>query len=323
MASRIGWGLRRLRSFREPVGRFRTWPGEPGIHQSSHTAQCGFLFVIAAWAARRLRIYVNASHSYQASASMLLTSVPTRQPDGGPPTTRPLQRPQRWLSLPCKSWGYRKPPASSSTPTPPRPSPTGRCPSQPVRRRLTRLCFTQVPRARPSSIPGGSAAGQQNLVPESLEAQLNQAEQRINSINAQLSQLSSQPLHPRSSRNSATPGGTNQCDSHAVQPSGRPSPATSRLPLPACGGIENSQVLSVTPLPHSKKKKLITYGAIGLVGGLALGLTIVSCGPWCPIDYADGMTSRMRSTLPSSSVSDVGRTPLATGLAWPGSQARP
>ena len=39
--------------------------------------------------------------------------------------------------------------------------------------------------------------------------------------------------------------------------------------------LDNSQVLSVTPLPYSKKKKLITYGAIGLVGGLALGLTIV------------------------------------------------
>ena len=39
--------------------------------------------------------------------------------------------------------------------------------------------------------------------------------------------------------------------------------------------MDNSQVLSVTPLPYSKKKKLITYGAIGLVGGLALGLTIV------------------------------------------------
>ena len=39
--------------------------------------------------------------------------------------------------------------------------------------------------------------------------------------------------------------------------------------------MDKSQVLSVTPLPASKKKKLITYGAIGLIGGLALGLTIV------------------------------------------------
>ena len=56
----------------------------------------------------------------------------------------------------------------------------------------------------------------------------------------------------------------------------RPSPATRRLPGHSLtAALDNSQVLSVTPLPYSKKKKLITYGAIGLIGGLALGLTIV------------------------------------------------
>ena len=39
--------------------------------------------------------------------------------------------------------------------------------------------------------------------------------------------------------------------------------------------LKNSQVLSVFSVPYSTKKKLITYGAVGLLGGLALGVTIV------------------------------------------------
>ena len=46
---------------------------------------------------------------------------------------------------------------------------------------------------------------QQNLVLESLDQQINQAKQRVNSIDAQISQLSSQSL-PRSSRKSANCG---------------------------------------------------------------------------------------------------------------------
>ena len=56
----------------------------------------------------------------------------------------------------------------------------------------------------------------------------------------------------------------------------RPLPATRRLPGQSLtAALENSQVLNVTPLPYSKKKNLVTYGAIGLIGGLALGLAIV------------------------------------------------
>ena len=39
--------------------------------------------------------------------------------------------------------------------------------------------------------------------------------------------------------------------------------------------LKNSQILSVVPLPHSRLKPLVTYAAIGLIGGLALGSSIV------------------------------------------------
>ena len=118
--------------------------------------------------------------------------------------------------------------------------------------------------------------GQDNLVLQSLEVQVNQAKQRLNSINAQLSQLPSQSTSPTQEsqisklqveQTSATATLSN------LQAAVTGNQTTTGAQLTAA--LENSQVLNVTPLPYSKKKTLITYGAIGLVGGLALGLTIV------------------------------------------------
>jgi capsular polysaccharide biosynthesis protein len=118
--------------------------------------------------------------------------------------------------------------------------------------------------------------GQDNLVLQSLEVQVNQAKQRLNSINAQLSQLPSQSTSPtqesqisklKVEQTSATATLSN------LQAAVTGNQTTTGAQLTAA--LDNSRVLNVTPLPYSKKKKLITYGAIGLVGGLALGLTIV------------------------------------------------
>ena len=39
--------------------------------------------------------------------------------------------------------------------------------------------------------------------------------------------------------------------------------------------LKDSQILSVTPIPYPKKKTLVTYGAVGLIVGLVVGLGIV------------------------------------------------
>ena len=118
--------------------------------------------------------------------------------------------------------------------------------------------------------------GQNNLFLQSLEAQVNQAKQRVNSINAQLSQLPSQPTSPtqesqisklRVEQTSATAALS------TLQTAISGNQTTTGADLTAA--LDNSQVLNVTPLPYSKKKKLVTYGALGLIGGFALGLTIV------------------------------------------------
>jgi capsular polysaccharide biosynthesis protein len=117
---------------------------------------------------------------------------------------------------------------------------------------------------------------QNNLALQSLEAQLNQAKQRVNSVNAQLSQLQSQPTSPTQETQVSKLQGEQTTATAAVsniQTAITGNQTTTGAQVTAALG--NSQVLSVTPLPYSAKKKLITYGALGLIGGLALGLVIV------------------------------------------------
>jgi capsular polysaccharide biosynthesis protein len=109
---------------------------------------------------------------------------------------------------------------------------------------------------------------QQNLVVASLNQQVNQAKQRANSIDAQISQLASQPSPQLQAEQK---NATTMLDGLEQAVTGNQANT-----LPAMtAALKNSTVLSVFPVPHSAKKKLITYGAVGLLVGLTLGLTIV------------------------------------------------
>ena len=110
--------------------------------------------------------------------------------------------------------------------------------------------------------------GQQNLVVQSLNQQINQAKQRADSIDAQISQ-SSQPVSPalRAERTSAANTLSN------LQQAAASNQSTTLPALTAA--LNNSQVLSVTPLTFSKKKILISYVGLGLIAGLVVGLSIV------------------------------------------------
>ena len=265
-----------------------------------------FLFVMAAVGLLGgFGYYVKSPPSYQASASVLLTLSPYENNLTAPADNQAIAETSAVAELAVQKLGLQES-ASKFLNTYTAASVTDRLltitasapsPSQAV------LYASAVGNAF-LKFRADQLQGQNNLVLQSLEVQVNQAKQRVNSINAQLSQLPSQPTSPtqesqisklRVEQTSATAALSN------LQAAVTGNQTTTGAQLTAA--LDNSQVLSVTPLPYSKKKKLITYGAIGLVGGLALGLTIVSCGPWCPIDYADGMTSPMRSTLPSSLVS--------------------
>ena len=116
---------------------------------------------------------------------------------------------------------------------------------------------------------------QQNLVVQSLNQQLSQAEKRVSSIDGQISQLG-QPASPaqqsqldklRADRTSAENALANLRQAAATN-------QTTTAPA-LTAALKNSQLLSVTPIPLGKKKILVTYAAIGLIAGLVVGLTIV------------------------------------------------
>jgi hypothetical protein len=112
---------------------------------------------------------------------------------------------------------------------------------------------------------------------QSLNQQVNQAQQEINSINAKVSQLTSQPT-------SATQ------QSQITKLRAQVAPDTAMLTAlqgavvaaqtttqpEVAAAVKGSQTLTVVPLtPPSKLKSLVRYGGIGLIVGLALGLGIV------------------------------------------------
>jgi len=115
-----------------------------------------------------------------------------------------------------------------------------------------------------------------NLVLESLDQQINQAKQRVSSIGAQISQLSSQPTSAtqqsqigklRAEQTSATDTLT------TIQQVVTSNQATTQPAMTAA--LKGSQILSVTPLSRSKLKSVASYAVIGLILGIVLGLVII------------------------------------------------
>ena len=231
-----------------------------------------FLFVMAAVGLLGgFGYYVKAPPSYQASASVLLTLSPYENNLTAPADNQAIAETSAVAELAVQKLGLQES-ASKFLNTYTAASVTDRLltitasapsPNQAV------LYASAVGNAF-LKFRADQLHGQNNLVLQSLEVQVNQAKQRVNSINAQLSQLPSQESQIsklRVEQTSATAALSN------LQAAVTGNQTTTGAQLTAA--LDNSQVLSVTPLPYSKKKKLITYGAIGLVGGLALGLTIV------------------------------------------------
>jgi capsular polysaccharide biosynthesis protein len=221
--------------------------------------------------------YVKSHHSYQASASVLLTLSPYENSLTAAADNQAIAKTSAVAELAVQKLGLQES-ASSFLNT------------------YTALSVTDRVLNLTASAPSASQAvlyanavgnaflkfradqlyGQNNLVLQSLDQQVSQAKQRVNSIDAQLSQLSSQPTsstqEPQISKlrgelDSATAALS------SLQAAITGNQATTGPDLKAA--LDNSQVLSVTAVPYSKKKKLITYGALGLVAGLALGLTII------------------------------------------------
>jgi capsular polysaccharide biosynthesis protein len=117
---------------------------------------------------------------------------------------------------------------------------------------------------------------QQNLIQQSLEQQVNLTKQQLNSTNAQISRLSSQPASPAQQSQLGKLQTEQKIQEDTLGTEEGAATGNQTVTLSALtAALKNSQILSVVPLPHSKLKPLITYAALGLIVALALGFSIV------------------------------------------------
>jgi capsular polysaccharide biosynthesis protein len=120
---------------------------------------------------------------------------------------------------------------------------------------------------------GDELRAQHNLVVASLNQQINQARQRVNSLDTQIGQVSGQPAQQSQLGKLRAERTTTENALSSLQQAVAGDQSTTLPTLQSA--LKNSQVLSVTPIPYPKKRTLVTYVGVGLIVGLAVGLGIV------------------------------------------------
>ena len=116
---------------------------------------------------------------------------------------------------------------------------------------------------------------EQELTLESLEQQIGQAKQDINSLNSQISRLSAESVSPaqQSQLSSLQAKRSEATGTLTVLEQALVSEQTNTQPTIAARG---AVVLDgATPLPHSRLKHLLLYALIGLFVGVVLGVGVV------------------------------------------------
>lgn len=224
-----------------------------------------------------LAYYVKYPKAYQASASLLITLSPYEDNQSAPANNQAMAATSSVATLAMHKLGLQQSTSSFlSTYTI----------SSVTSRVLT--ITASGPSANQAQLRASAVASafltfradelraQQNLVVASLNQQANQAKQRVDSLGTQIGQLSSQPVSPaqqsqlgelQAQRTSAE----NTLSSLQQAVAGNQSTTLPTL----TAALKNSQVLSVSPIPYPKKRTLVTYVAVGLIAGLAVGLSIV------------------------------------------------
>jgi capsular polysaccharide biosynthesis protein len=250
-----------------------------GFIRGAIRRSAGLLLVMAvAGLVVGLGVYIASPHPYQAAASVLLTLSPSEDPQTVAANNQAIAETRAVASLAVQELGL---------------------PHQSVGSFLSTYAVTSVSdrlltvtASAPSSAEAllratavanaflkfraADLQAQQNLVLGSLDQQISQAKQRVDSIAAQISQLPSQPA-----------SSTQQSQLHKLQAEQTSATVTLGVLQQAVNSdyataqtettvaLKDSQVLSVAPVSSSKKKALFRYGAVGLIAGLALGLGII------------------------------------------------
>jgi capsular polysaccharide biosynthesis protein len=221
--------------------------------------------------------YVARPHQYRASASILLTPSPYENAQTAPANNAAIGETRAVAGLAVQELGIRQS-VSSFLNTYTVTSVTDRLLTVIASASSANQAVLQASSVANAFLKFRAAElqGEQSLVVQSLNQQINQTKQRISSIATQISQLSSQVASPtqqskidglRTEQNSAI-GQLN-----AIQGAVTGNQTTT---LPAlAAALKGSEVLSVVALPQSRLKPLITYAVVGLILAFALGLGIV------------------------------------------------
>ena len=218
-------------------------------------------------------LYEASPHPYQASASLLLTLSPYEDSQSAAVNNQAMAETRAVAGLAVQELGLQQSVSSFlSTYI-----------VTPITDRLLTITAS-APSANQAVLRANAVAsaflkfradelqGQQNLVLQSLNQQINQAKQRVDSINAQISQLTSSSDQSQLSKLRAEQ--TSAIATLATLQQAVTANHATTLPA-LTAALKSSEILSVAPLSHSRLKSLISYAAIGLILGFVLGLVIV------------------------------------------------
>jgi capsular polysaccharide biosynthesis protein len=220
-----------------------------------------------------LGVFVKYPHASQASASLLITLSPYEDNQSASTNNQAMAETSSVATLAMHKLGLRQS-ISSFLNTYSVSSTTSRV--------LT--IMASGPSANQAQLRASAVAGaflafrakeltaQHSLMGASLNQQINQARQRVSSLDTQIGQTvspgqQSQLGKLRAERTSAE----NALSSLQQAVAGDQSTTLPTLKA----ALKNSQVLSVTPIPYPKKRTLVTYVAVGLIMGIAVGLGLV------------------------------------------------
>jgi capsular polysaccharide biosynthesis protein len=237
-----------------------------------------FLFVMAVIGPIiGLGIYFRSPHPYQASASILLTHGPTENLQTAAANNQAMAETRAVAGLAVQELGLQQS-VSNFLSTYSVTSLTDRVlnvtASAPSASQAV-LRASAVARAF-LTFRASELQGEINLELRSLNQQINQTKQRINSIGAQISQPSNQPTSPtqQSQISKMRAEQTNATNALANLQQGVIGEQTVIQPA-LTAALKGSQVLSVAALPRSHLKPMITYAVFGLIAGLAVGLAVI------------------------------------------------
>jgi len=234
-----------------------------------------FLFVMAVVGLiAGVGAYVARPHNYQATASILITLSPYENSQAAPADNQAIAETRSVAALAVQQLGLQQDPGSFQ--------------SSYIAASITDRLMTITasgPSADEAVLRATAVASaflkfraeqlqaEFNLTQQSLEQQINQAQQHLNSINTQIRQLSGQPgeqsqLSKLQADQTSTTSALTSYQQAVIGNQSTTQPALT-------AALKGSQVLTVAPGAHSRFKPLIIYGGGGLIAGLGVGLTIV------------------------------------------------